>query len=300
LGAGRAGRARPLRWHATLLAAALAVYAAWIASLLLLMGAGHIMANVRLLRSASGGALIVLSPARMAAGFKLLLGPSSLLLVAPASLLALLPLRRATGDRRLALTAIWVFEALWLGWFATASIAWPRYAFPGIALSTIFIGWLIPAAVDEARRRAGHVASAGAGRAVALAGVAAIALALGVGLWVELSPLARGDQRDPQRFAARLDATVPRGAVVDAWEPELGFLSNAALQYPPPGSLDKVVRDQWLGQTKPHDFSAGLTGQYLVVGPFARWVGAYDAALQSSHYALDTEVGGYALYQRVP
>jgi hypothetical protein len=131
------------------------------------------------------------------------------------------------------------------------------------------------------------------------AGVAALCAVLLAGGWVELSPLVRADQREPQRFAAVLDASVPAGAVVDAWEPELSFLSNAALQYPPPGSLDKTVRARWLGQTTQHDFSSDLKGEYLVVGPFARWVGAYATALNSGRYSLVNRVGAYELYRLV-
>jgi 4-amino-4-deoxy-L-arabinose transferase-like glycosyltransferase len=294
-------RVRPIRWHLTLLVGALASYAVWMIALLLLMGPSHIAENVRLLRSASGGALIVFNLSRMLAACKLLLGPSSFLLVAPALLCGLIAVRRARAEQRLALIAIWSFAVLWLGWFTFASIAWPRYAFPGIALSTIFMGWFVTEALDvvpewlAARLRMARRVRA----AVVGAGVAALCAVLLAGGWVELSPLVRADQREPQRFATALDASVPAGSVVDAWEPELGFLSNAALQYPPPGSLDKTVRARWLGQTTQHDFSSDLKGEYLVVGPFARWVGAYTTALNSGRYSLVNRIGAYELYQLV-
>jgi hypothetical protein len=294
-------RVRTIRWHFMLLVGALSSYAIWVGALLLLMGPSHIGENVRLLRTASGGALIVFNVSRMLAALKLLLGPSSFLLVAPALLCGVIAIRRASSERRLALTAIWLFAVLWLGWFTFASIAWPRYAFPGVACCAIFMGWFVSEAVtvvpsmlstrlDVAR----HVRTAAIG-----AGWAALCAVLLAGAWVELSPLVRSDQREPQRFAAMLDATVPAGDVVDAWEPELGFLSNAALQYPPPGSLDKTVRDRWLGQATEHDFSSSAHGEYLVVGPFARWVGAYATALNSGRYNLVDRIGAYELYQLV-
>jgi 4-amino-4-deoxy-L-arabinose transferase-like glycosyltransferase len=294
-------RVRPIRWYLTLLIGALAFYTAWITALLLLMGPSHIAENVRLLRSASGGALIVFNVSRMLAACKLLLGPSSFLLAGPALLCGLFAIRRARAEQRLALLAIWSFAVLWLGWFTFASIAWPRYAFPGIALSAIFMGWFVSEALRvvpewlAARLRIADRART----ALAGAGVVALCAVLLAGAWVELSPLVRADQREPQRFAAALDASVPAGTVVDAWEPELGFLSDAALQYPPPGSLDKTVRARWLGQTTQHDFSVDLKGEYLVVGPFARWVGAYATALNSEQYVLVNRVGAYELYQLV-
>lgn len=294
------GRARPLRWHATLLVGALAAYAAWIAALLLVMGPAHIVENVRLLRQASAGALIVFDVRRMAAAFKLLLGPSSFMLVAPAMLAGIVAMRNARGDRRLALTAIWTFAALWLGWFALASIAWPRYAFPGIALSALFMGWLVGHVLDALPRRIGERFAAHA-RARALsrvAGGALLCLAFAILGWRELAPIARAGGEQPQRFAAVLDASVPPGAIVDAWEPELGFLSDASLQYPAPGSLDEAVRERWLGQGSTPDFSDQVNGDYLVIGPFARWVGVYATAATSPRYVLVQRVGDYELYRR--
>ena len=40
-----------------------------------------------------------------------------------------------------------IFQGLWFVWFTFASIAWPRYAFPALALNTVLAGGLIVAIV---------------------------------------------------------------------------------------------------------------------------------------------------------
>jgi hypothetical protein len=97
-----------------------------------------------------------------------------------------------------------------------------------------------------------------------------------------------------------VERLVPAGATIDGWEPEIGFLVDRPIQHPPLGTLDRVVRARWLAgeQGTRHDLSAGLRGEYLIVGPFARWVGVYDAALATSRYRSVARVGEYELYRR--
>ena len=135
----------------------------------------------------------------------------------------------------------------------------------------------------------------------ALGVLAATVVLAAHGLWLALSPISVADQREPQRFAEVASTIVPPGAVVDAWEPELGFFLDRPIQHPPLGSLDRVVRAQWLTPAgvppATVDLSANLRGDYLVVGPFARWVGVYDTALASSAYQPVAQFGEYTLYR---
>lgn len=287
---------RAFSWHLTLFATVIGTWMLWIATLLLVIGDGNVVENVRLLRESSGGALLVFDPGRMAAAWKVMLGPSALLLVVPAALVGLVEIRASAGERRFALLALWLFQASWLGWFVVASIGWPRYAFAGLAVNAIFAGLLIA-------RLAGRMHQALSNRQWSVVNVAALTACLALGGLLlagglkTLTPLTHDDSRDVVRFVAIMQAEVPDGAVVDAWEPELGFLSDRALQPPPPGSLAEAVEVRWFGGTMP-DISADLQGDYLAIGPFGRWVGLYDDASLSSDWKHIAGVGQYDLYRR--
>jgi hypothetical protein len=71
------------------------------------------------------------------------------------------------------------------------------------------------------------------------------------------------------------------------------------MQYPPLGSLDRVVRATWLDGERDIDFSDTLAADYLVVGHFGRWVGVYASALDAGSYRLLVDTGSYQLYERL-
>jgi 4-amino-4-deoxy-L-arabinose transferase-like glycosyltransferase len=293
----RDARLRRPRWYAVLLAVAFAVYLAWLGALLTLIGDGGIAENYRLLRQSSGGALLVFDIDRMRAAATLLLGPRSLFLVLPAAIFGLIAmLRTREPGRRLVIFSLWAFQALWLGWFATASIAWPRYAFAGLAVNAIFAGAMLSMLSIEIRapqrsETAWQVGTA----AIALAAL----LLLLAGGYREIRPVVTADEREPQHFATSMDSMVPEGAVVDGWEPEISFLSDRQMQYPPLGSLDRVVRATWLDGEEDVDLSDSLGADYLVIGHFGRWVGVYETALESSSYRLLVNTENYQLYERL-
>lgn len=295
-------RLRPLRWHAAIGVAACVTYGIWMLVLLATLGDGQIVENIRLLRDASGGALVVFSPARMAAALKLLLGPGSYFLVVPSILFGVWAVAHAQGTRRLGLLSLWVFQVAWLGWFAFASIGWPRYAFPGLAVSALFMGLLLSVAITAAAAIGGDrwPRSPYAGRALSWAVLGVIVVLCLAGAARTVVPMLHNDERGPQQFAAVLDATVPPGALVAGWAPELDYLSSHRLQYPPAGSLDQAVRATWLQHGSAPDFSDQLEdADYLVVGQFGRWVGSYDLAIESRMFEPIAEAGGYTLYRRV-
>jgi 4-amino-4-deoxy-L-arabinose transferase-like glycosyltransferase len=294
-------RQRPLGWYAVLLVSALLTYAAWFVTLLTFLNEGQIAENFRQLRASSGGALLVFDLDRVLSALKFLAGPRGFLLIVPATVYGLWLTWRASEERCLALATLWIFQTLWLGWFAFASIAWPRYAFPALAINTIFMGALVV--------RWGQTVRSGLLRReqkfpAAFGAILLVCFVLLVvrGTWSALAPLARADQREPQRFAREVERIVPAGVAIDGWEPEIGFLVDRPIQHPPLGSLDRVVRARWLGTRSGQPAALDLSGQlgehYLMVGPFARWVGVYNTAIASPNYRLVARVGEYELYRR--
>jgi 4-amino-4-deoxy-L-arabinose transferase-like glycosyltransferase len=293
-------RVRPLRWHAALTATAALAYVVWFIVLLNLIGDGSILENYRQLRDTSNGALLVFNVDRMRAAWTLLLGPRSLFLVLPSVAYGLNQIRKAANPaRRLALISISTFQVCWLVWFAMASIAWPRYAFPALAVSTIYAGVMVTDLLGwrlAGLRREERASVRRSGAELLLFGV--IGLLVAAGAYRQIAPIFTADESEPQSFAAAMDRVVPAGAVVDGWEPEINFLSERELQYPPNGSLDRVVRAAWLGSSDKVDLSSTLSQDYLVVGHFGNWVGVYQKALDSGDYRLILSQDGFELYER--
>lgn len=294
-------RARPVRWYAALGGAAALTYALWGVVLLNLIGEGSIVENYRILRDTSGGSILVFDIDRMRAALTMILGPRSLFLVVPSVVFGLyLIIREAAPGRRLVLTALTTFQVCWLAWFAMASIAWPRYAFPALVVSAIYAGAMATGLFDSVvswwpirgtRRSSRQIA---AGISIALIGTLVLVGAAG-----QISPVFLADEQEPQEFAAMLDRVVPPREVVDGWEPEINFLIEREMQYPPNGSLDRVVRSAWLGSSDDVDLSGSLSTDYLVVGHFGHWVGVYDVAIDSGEYRLLLSHEGFDLYQRI-
>lgn len=294
-------RVRPLRWHVVLAGTAFLTYAGWFAVLLSLIGEGSLVENYRLLRDASDGALFVFDLDRMRAAATLLLGPRTLFLIPPSVTTGCYLIYRETNpSRRLALISISAFQICWLGWFALASIAWPRYAFPALAISAIYAAVLASKLMDVVQTWLRDQQPSRRGEAMAAAfSIVAIGLLVLAGAYREIVPVFTADESEPQQFAAAMDETVPSGTTVDGWEPEINFLSEREMQYPPVGSLDRVVRAAWLGSSEEIDLSSSLSADYLVVGHFGRWVGVYETALTSGQYRLIRSQDGFELYERL-
>ncbi len=290
---------RSLRWHAALIGAAAVAYVGWFIILLNLIGDGSILENYRQLRDTSSGALLVFNLDRMRAAWTLLLGPGTLFVVLPSVAYGLFLIRGAANPaRRLALVSISAFQVCWILWFAMASIAWPRYAFPALAISAIYAAVMVTDLID--RTLAWLRLDEGASRwrpGAALLSLGMIALLIAAGAYSQISPIFTSNESEPQNFAAAMDRVVPTGAIVDGWEPEINFLSQRELQYPPSGSLDRVVRATWLGSSDNVDLSGSLSHRFLVVGHFGNWVGIYRSALATGDYRLILSQDGYELYE---
>jgi hypothetical protein len=135
-------------------------------------------------------------------------------------------------------------------------------------------------------------------RGVLLAWLAAmITLPLAQTVWQIVSPAANG----PVAMAAYLDERVSREALIETWEPEMGFLTDHNYHFPPPLLLNNAVGYIWLGGEPPaeqYDFVQTEMPDYVLVGEFARWVEIYPTDMLKSRYELVDALGGYELYAR--
>ena len=265
--------------------------------LLPLVGTPELSHTLALAREASGGAIFVFSPARVLSSLKFLLGTDLMgAWVLPGLLygLALARPRTLQGARH-GLCAI--FACVGLGWFAFASIGWPRYAFPGLAIVAIFTARLLMDLL-RAIQPVSWKPDLAAARYAAL--VCLVVALLGTPVLEQLRTVASARDASPQQMAAYLNATVPLSDTVEGWEPELGFLTDHPYHYPSSGWLDRAVRARWLGGAPgslEYDPRSEARSSYLVVGKFGKYAGVYDSFLQRERPRLVTSIGPYDLYR---
>jgi hypothetical protein len=106
-----------------------------------------------------------------------------------------------------------------------------------------------------------------------------------------------------KQMAAWLDVNIPDGAVIETWDPEMGFLSNRTFHYPPNALLAVAVDQVYYGgepvQDR-YDFVRTDQPPYVLLGVFSKWTNIYPAEELGGQYQLVQTFGNYDLYQRVP
>ena len=131
---------------------------------------------------------------------------------------------------------------------------WPRYAFGGLAISSLFVARFAVNLWDTAVPPGGDGGQAasrfyGPFRFALLAWLAVIVVP---GLSETIKPIARPPRNAAAEMAAYLTANVPTSELVETWEPELGALTRHNYHYPPARLLNVAVRHIWLGGPAPN------------------------------------------------
>jgi hypothetical protein len=267
-------------------------------------GSGDALETVRQSREASAGAIFVFSPARALSSLKFLASPDvfgSWGIPALIYAAALARERSRTGVQQALLVA---FAAIGLAWYTVGSIGWPRYAFPALAVSALFVAQLFHDLIRAFGRALMPTASpAGRSTAQALALLSGLALLLLFPLQTQLRGLLTADDRSPQRVAAYLNDHVSRTAIIETWEPELGFLTDHTYHYPPLGWLERAVRSKWLQPDSAltgYDPIAEARPSYLVIGQFGKYTGIYAALVARQPGRIVASIGEYDLWELWP
>jgi 4-amino-4-deoxy-L-arabinose transferase-like glycosyltransferase len=279
-----------------------AIFAAWQALAVFYLGPSLASDNLRMMREAAAGAALSVSPQRMGLALIEVIKPSvySCLLIPAVLYGAARGLERSLASLRW--TVIWCLVTANLGWFVVASIGWTRYAFCGFALGALLVARLLCALFDRVRTtdlrgsRASVPARLGA---VTVAGLAAVTVLVPLGF--NLRDVLRPQPDAAGAMARYLNIHISPASLVETWEPEMGFLTDHRYHYPPPRLLITAVASKSGGRppADEYDFrSAGLP-DYVLEGPFARWVGLYPPSRLDGAYALKTAQGGYTLYERL-
>jgi hypothetical protein len=284
----------------------LLAFAGWQAAGILYLGPSTASENLALMRRAVAGAALGFSTdnVKRAAATTLSFWLYGALLFPALVHAAARGLERSKDEFRWVVVLCFVVPNL--VWFLLASIGWPRYAFPAYALGGLLVarlafdltsGFRLPVLLqgrgeEEARAREAVAAAVW----VLLAAAVVLPFARQVGLLV--SP----PENFPKQAAAYLEQHVPKDAIVETWEPELGFLTDHRYHYPPSALLIDAVAYQFGRGPSPatrYDFRAGGSPAYLVRGEFAKWVDAYPDDRLEDAYRLMADIGAYSVYERV-
>jgi hypothetical protein len=289
------------------LASTMVCVAAWYLGQRLFLSAGSELAaaNVKEWSNAVNRGMFTLSLQRMMDGVKLLTSQDALYAWGlPAALYAaLLSLRRSQEGVRWG----WLTLAtlVWLGWFVGVSVAWPRYAFLALVITTLFAaklfhdltaGYHIPVRAVVEKMRSGkwdtHLATR-------IALMALLLILILRPLQGRLGEIISRQDRTPQQMAAYIIGHLPQGAQIETYEPEVCFLSGYSCHMPPSEVMDASIRYVWYGDQPPSEYYhlQDLNAPYLLIGDFGRLVHAYDPDVVQRNYELETTIGSYELYR---
>lgn len=278
----------------------------WQAYVVVFLGPGTASDNLALYRAATASAATVFSPALMKRAVTELLSLRVYLgWLLPVLLygLFLAAPRRPHAQKWGVLLLI---VAVNLTWYVVASVSWIRYAFPALAIGSLFVARFFHDLTDGFRlgkapagEESGGVPQHGLRVALLVTLLAMILVPLGQ----TAKAIAFPAPNDPLAMAAHLKEHVPVSATIETWEPELGFLTNHRYHFPPQRSLYVAVNHIWLNGPSPADsyrFDQDGAPDYVLVGGFARWVGMYPTEKLADAYAPVATIGPYQLFARKP
>ncbi len=292
----------------------IACFLLWQIYMVMYLGPATARENLELLRQQTAGAALVFSPQLMKESLKYLLGLEvylgMLLPIWVYGLIISLPRRR----ERQRWGMLWILMVVNLAWYVVASIGWPRYAFPGLAVASLFVASFFHRLTDGFQVGGTVLGKALRGEDTVLQ---KYALRWAILIWLSIMvvrPLVSNVRQivslpfnAPVAMAAYLDQNVPHDALIETFEPEMGFLTDHHYHFAPPMILQQAVRHVWLGGPPPsesYDFVQREHPDYVLVGPFARWIDLYSAEILAERYrrVVQFEVSwplGYELYAAI-
>jgi 4-amino-4-deoxy-L-arabinose transferase-like glycosyltransferase len=214
--------------------------------------------------------------------------------------------RHHLSARNLPRLAVWTFAVSSMAWYLLLSNGVPRYLFPAVFLSSIFLAGLLrevtggfdPTAVGNMARGL-HLSywrrlTRAQRRTLILVVPVACASVL-----VLVSTLRRPDD-SLFRLAEYLRTSVPPGAVIETYDAEILFVADQPVHFPPDGTHVQFIRRSLLRDRHVvirYDPLAAGPG-YLVVGNFSRIWQVYPDDWIAQHFRLEREFGEYTLYRQ--
>ena len=263
------------------------------------LGLADFWLQARALGSAGGIHFFRLVPRRMLGAIGRVMGSSLAVFGVPGILHAFYSSlqKRESVQHRLVFLA--TFTLVWLGWYATLSIGWMRYAFVPAAMSSIFSANLLV----DLWRRAGRHSQELVRRLpltpgqVAIVGIVAMLLLSGMAPMIKLAT--QNSDAGLQEMAEYLNVHMPVDAVIETWEWEMDLLSDQDFHHPPYEVLNTFTDHIWYGTPlSPALYNPLAYGPtHLILGPFSDWTGIYSQNLLAQSCTFVESIGVYRLYE---
>lgn len=277
----------------------------WQVFTLMYLGPATMTENLALLRASAEGAAFNFNLAQLAANVGALSSRAVYLEALLPALIYAFFVSAPRAREAQKFSVLFLMIALNLVWFIVASIGWIRYAFLGLTLSSIFIARFFHSLTEGFNfdwsggffRSLFEVKNA-ARLALTLWLVAIVAIPLAK----TVSEIAFPGPNNAQLMADYLNANVPESAVIETWEPEIGFLTNHNYHYPQNELLAVAVNQVYYGGEPVRDrysFVETENPEYLLVGEFSKWTLIYPVEYVFENYQWVQTFGDYDLYQRI-
>ena len=283
-------------------------FALWQGITLQFMGPATAMENLALLRASAEGAAFSFNPAQIIQNLGALLSRSVYLwALVPASIYGFF-ISRPRNHEGQKWSILFLLMALNLVWFVIASIGWIRYAFLGLAVAGIFIARMFYDATggfnfDFGGTIKGFWNSLFSGKgAFRWALVVWLFLIVALPMAKNVLEIARGGTRSAEQMAAYLNENIPQNAVIETWDPEMGFFTDHNFHYPPNALLAVAVEQIYAGgePVKGHyTFVQDEKPEYILAGEFSKWVDVYPVDELWGKYEWVITIGDYELYKRI-
>jgi hypothetical protein len=277
----------------------------WQAITLQYLGPATAMENLALLQASAEGAAFNFNLAQLNANFGELTSRSVYLgALFPALFYGFfisIPRTRA-GQKW---SVIFLLVALNLGWYVVASIGWIRYAFLGLTLSSIFIARLFSDVTDGFKFdwSSGYFRSFFESKnAYRFAIVIWLLAIIMIPMAKNVLKIASPGPAYAKQMLAYLNENVPQTAIIETWDPEMGFLTDHNYHYPQNALLAIAVDQVYYGGEPVqghYDFVQTENPDYLLIGEFSKWIEIYPVDYIQENYQLLQTFGDYDLYQWV-
>lgn len=172
-----------------------------------------------------------------------------------------------------------------LVWYVFASISWLRYAFPALALLSMFVAKFFFDLTDGFRIDLNSIRGFLRGN---ISTLSPYAIKLGLLIWLGviitlpmgllLKDILLPAYNSPKAVAQYLDDNISHQKLIETFEPELGFLTDHNYHFPPQIYLLEAVKYIWTGGEPPsqnYHFVETERPDYIIIGEFGRWVNMY-------------------------
>jgi 4-amino-4-deoxy-L-arabinose transferase-like glycosyltransferase len=269
------------------------------------LGPATVMENLALMRASAEGAAFNFNLYQLGLNLGVIISRAAYLWALIPALIygILLSLPRTKEGQKWSI--IFLLMVLDLAWFVVFSIGWIRYAFLGLSFASMFIARTFYDITGGFKFdwSTGFFHSFFQGRN---------ALKLAVTFWLlaiimlptakNVMEIALPNPDNVREMASYLNENIPQTALIETWDPEMGFMTDHNYHYPP-NALLAVAVDQVNYGGEPvqghYDFVQTEHPDYLLVGVFSKWTEIYSPEQLKGQYEWVVSFGDYELYRRV-